>query len=124
MPLKDLEKRREYDRQWKRKNVDPEKRREYYRQWIKNNLEYDRKYSKEYRKKNDKKIKEKQKQWYKNKHPNCKSHNSYYDYETHRELAINSGINEVREWHECFKMGLVPDGIYRCPDQKFKKKYR
>ena len=42
-------------------------------------------------------------------------HSSHYDFETHRELAMNSGIQSKREWKECYKMGLFPDGIYQDP---------
>ena len=27
----------------------------------------------------------------------------YHDFETHRQLAINSGIQNQREWIECYK---------------------
>ena len=43
----------------------------------------------------------------------------FHDFETHRELAINSGIQNQREWSECCKMGLMPDGIYADPQQAF-----
>ena len=62
------------------------------------------------------------KECYRKKHPNVKRRDAYYDFETHRELAMNSGINGSREWHECYKMGLFPDGIYHSPDDVFKRK--
>ena len=46
----------------------------------------------------------------------------FHDFETHRELAITSGINDAREWKECYKLGLFPDGIYSNPDQAFGRK--
>ena len=84
---------------------DPEKRREYYQ----NNKEQKREYQRNYRKINN---------------PNVRRYNNlyhYYDFETHRELAMSSGIQSQREWIECHKMGLVPDGIYRNPYQAFRR---
>lgn len=75
---------------------DPEKSREYHR-------EYMRKFRKE-------------------KNPNAKHHGSYYDLETHRELAMNSGIQSQPEWCECHKRGFMPDGIYFTPDREFRRK--
>ena len=77
----------------------PEKRREWHR-------EYQREWAL-------KKAKE--------KNPNAK-HHSFYDFETHRELAINSGIQSQREWFECFKLELMPDGIYQNPNKVFRRK--
>ena len=83
----------EYKREWRKKNPeDKEKRREY------NRVKYLRN---------------------KKKDPNYKPQDSYHDFETHRELAINSGIQSQREWFECFKMGLFPDGIYSQPNHAF-----
>ncbi len=61
-------------------------------------------------------------EWYGKKHPNVKRHDSYYDFETHRELAMNSGIENMREWLECSKRGLLPDGIYSHPENIFRRK--
>ena len=113
MPIKDPEKRREYDRQWKKKNIDPEKRREHDRQWRKKNPE-------KYKQKLERhhlyygKTRTSKREYY--------PHNSYHDFETHRELAINCGIQNQREWFECFKLGLMPDGIYQNPNKAFGRK--
>ena len=72
---------------------DPEKRREYKREWY-------LKYAKE-------------------KNPNYKPQIKYYDFETHRELAMNSGIQSQPEWVECHQRGFLPDGIVQNPDRKF-----
>ena len=48
--------------------------------------------------------------------------NEFHDFETHRELAMSSGIRTQMEWYECHKMGLFPDGIYSNPDQSFGRK--
>ena len=50
--------------------------------------------------------------------------NEFHDFETHRGLAMSSGIRTQMEWYECHKMGLFPDGIYSNPDQAFSRKYR
>ena len=93
MARKDSEKRREYNREWRKKNK--EKNREYRIDYFRNR--------------------------YIKKHPNVKRRFSgYYDFETHRELAINSGIENMPEWIEVHQMGLMPDGIYRRPDQYLK----
>ena len=92
MPHKDPEKRKEYDRQWHKENKDPEKRREYQR--------------------NYRKI----------KNPNIKRHDSYLDFETHHQLAMSSGIQSQREWYECHRMRLLPDGIYQNPNKAFGRK--
>ena len=76
---------------------DPEKRREYYQ----NNKEQKREYQRNYRKINNPSVRH------------------YYDFETHRQLAMSSGIQCQREWYECHKMRLMPDGIYRNPNQAF-----
>ena len=69
---------------------------------------------------------------YRKEHPNVRPQSlsdmkercdSYYDFETHRELAINSGIEYIREWRECHTRGFMPDGIYRNPDKTFNPKY-
>ena len=67
------------------------------------------------------KQREYQRNYRKIKNPNYKPQDSYHDFETHRELAINSGIENSREWHECFKLGLMPDGIYLDPYQAFRR---
>ncbi len=87
---------------------DPEKAREYYRQWIEKTGKRDRS--------------EYMRQYYIKEHPNCKSRITYYDFETHRELAINSGIHLQREWYECHKRGFMPEGIYRSPHEAFGRK--
>jgi hypothetical protein len=46
----------------------------------------------------------------------------YYDYETHHELAMNSGIESSYEWIECYKLGFFPIGIYRDPSLAFGSK--
>ena len=61
-------------------------------------------------------------EWYRKKHPNAKHYDSYCDFETHRELAIHSGIQSKQEWRECFKLGLMPDGIYADPERVFRRK--
>jgi hypothetical protein len=67
-----------------------------------------------------------QRQWerenYRKKHPLSLHYDSYYDFETHRELAIHSGINYAKEWYECHTMGLMPNGIYHSPDRTFGRK--
>ena len=45
----------------------------------------------------------------------------FHDFETHRELAINSGIRTQREWTECSERGFLPDGIYSYPAKIFKR---
>ena len=75
---------------------DPEKRRE-----------YSREYMRKFRKINE---------------PNTKHRDSYCDFETHREFAMNSGIQSYNEWRECHTLGLMPDGIYRDPDRAFGRK--
>ena len=82
---------------------DQEKNREYQRQWRKNNPE---------------KRKEQQRQERKQK--GMRAHGSYYDFKTHLELASNSGIQNKREWFECIRLGLMPDGIFHNPDQAFR----
>ena len=86
---------------------DPEKNRENQRKWRERNPEKNREYQRNYRK---------------IKNPNIKPHDSYYDFETHRELAMNSGIENMREWFECSKRGLLPDGIYSHPENIFRRK--
>ena len=98
MPRKDPEERKEYQREWENRNK--EKRSEYRIEWRKEHPNYHIEHRK--------------------KHPNVKRHDSHYDFETHRELAMNSGIQNQREWFECSKRGLLPDGIYSHPDQSFR----
>ena len=62
------------------------------------------------------------KERYIKEHPNVKRHDSYHDFETHRELAMNSGIESMREWAECSRRGLLPDGIYSHPEDVFRRK--
>ena len=68
---------------------------------------------------------EKQKEYYRQykqkKNPNYKPHDSYYDFETHRELAMSSGIQSMREWRECFKLGFMPNWIYYSPERAFRR---
>ena len=47
---------------------------------------------------------------------------NFYDFQTHKELAVQSGIMNSREWVECHKMGLMPEGIYSKPERKFRRK--
>ncbi len=75
---------------------DPVKKKEYLGQWRKKNPNYYRE------------------RW-RNKNPM----QTYHDFETHHQLAINSGIETVLEWVMCHKMGLFPDGIYANPNQAF-----
>jgi len=93
MPIKDPEKRKEYHRQWKKEHPN------YNREWWRN--------------------------WQKKKDPNykpSKGHGVYHDLETHRELAMASGIKTQPEWCECHKRGFMPDGIYFSPDRGFRRK--
>ena len=55
---------------------DPEKRREYQRQWRKEHPSYHI-------------------EWVKKKYPNVKRRDFYYDFETHRELAINLSLIHI-----------------------------
>ena len=69
------------------------------------------------------KSREYQRKWYIKKHPNVKRRFSgYYDFETHRELAMSSGVENMREWIECSKLGLLPDGIHSHPEKAFGRK--
>ena len=110
-----LKKRRERQKKYMRK-IRKERER-----WRKENpekyMEYqkkDRAYKREWA---SKKAKE--------KNPNAKTGTRwsgfYYDFETHREFAMNSGIQNVREWYECHRRGFFPDGIYSQPNQAFRK---
>ena len=92
MPRKDPKKCR-----YKNFNTDLE----YMRQWKKEHPNYDRE---RYIKKNPIPM------------------HTYHDFETHRELAMSSGIRTHREWRECCKMGLIPNGIYSSPDRVFRRK--
>jgi len=49
------------------------------------------------------------------------SYKENYDLEAHHQLALNSGIQSYDEWLECWKLGMMPVGIVRRPDRKFKK---
>ena len=40
-----------------------------------------------------------------------------YDFQIHKELALNSGIKTQEEWHECVKLGFMPEGIYSDPSR-------
>ena len=69
------------------------------------------------------KSREYQRKWYIKKHPNVKRRFSgYYDFETHRELAMSSGVENMREWIECSKLRLLPDGIHSHPEKAFRRK--
>ena len=85
---------------------DQEKRREYHRQWKKEHPGYNRKWWRSWKKKKD---------------PNYKPRITFHDYETHRELAMASGIKTQPEWVECYKLGFMPDGIYFSPDREFRE---
>ena len=85
---------------------DLEKNREYQREWRKKNPDYSSKFHK---------------LLYRKKHPNVKHYDSYHDYETHHQLAMSSGIRTQKEWFECFKQGLMPDGIYTDPSRVFRR---
>ena len=122
MARKDPEKDREYDRKWKKEN--PEKFREYYKRNKKRILEKQREYQKT---RDPKKQKEYKRNWYlqyrQKKNPNYKPKVTFHDYETHHQLAMGSGIRTHREWVECYKLGLMPDGIYIDPAASFSKSY-
>ena len=47
---------------------------------------------------------------------------NFYNFQTHKELAVHSGIMNAKEWNECHKMGLMPEGIYSSPPRKFRRK--
>ena len=80
-----------------------------------------KKTDKEYRIKNAERLKEYGRE--RRKQKGMIPHDSHYDFETHRELAISSGISEAREWYECAKRGFLPDGIYHNPAQRvFRRK--
>ena len=100
MPRKDPEKNKEWQKQY-------HKRIEYHRQYHRDNKERRNKIRDEY---------------YRKKHPNCKPQDSYHDFETHRELAMSSGIRTQMEWRECCKIGLMPNGIHSRPDRVFMRK--
>ncbi len=86
-------------------------------------LERKKKNEQAWREKNRGRYRAHQKKYYLKIHPNARSRESYYDFETHREFAMNSGIECIREWRECFKLGFMPDGIYRNPDKTFSNYY-
>lgn len=81
-------------------------------------MEYQRQYHKDNKEKRNKMRAEN----YRKKHPNYKPRITHYDFETHRELAMNSGIQSQPEWRECSKRGLLPDGIHSRPDRVFRRK--
>tara|TARA_B100000029_G_scaffold328293_1_gene320612 strand:+ start:441 stop:872 length:432 start_codon:yes stop_codon:yes gene_type:complete len=83
--------------------------------WTINRKAYIKKYS------STDSFKEKAHKYYKKTYKPLSMSGRYYDFETHRELAINSGIENMPEWIEVHQMGLMPDGIYRRPDQYLKK---
>ena len=85
-------------------------------------LERKKKNEQAWREKNRGRYRALQKKSYLKIHPNTRSHDSYYDFETHHQLAIHSGIQSNQEWLECHKMGLFPDGIYANPAEAFKRK--
>ena len=68
------------------------------------------------------KAREYQRNYRKIKNPNIKRHDSYHDFETHHQLAINSGIQSQREWRECYIRGFMPNGIYIDPERSFRRK--
>ena len=106
MGYNDPEKQSEYHREWREKNK--ERNSDRHREWREKHMEYQRAKSREY---------------YREKHPNCKHrYGAYHDFETHHQLAINSGIETALEWRECVKLGLMPDGIYQNPADAFKRK--
>ncbi len=59
----------------------------------------------------------------KKKDPNYKPRitGRYYYFEAHHQLAMSSGIESAWEWRECFKLGLMPDGMYSNPDNAFRR---
>ena len=62
------------------------------------------------------------KERYRKEHPNAKRHESFYEFDTHYQLAIHSGIQSNHEWRECCKIGLMPNGIHSRPDRVFRRK--
>ena len=86
-------------------------------------LERKKKNEQAWREKNRGRYRALQKKSYLKIHPNTRSRDSYHDFETHRELAVNSGIQSQPEWVECHQRGFFPDGIYRNPDKTFNPKY-
>ena len=88
-------------------------------------------YMKKYRKAQKEKIAKYQKDWnekntehrkeYVRKKFNFKPRKTIFDLETHRQLAMNSGIETSREWQECYQLGLFPDGICCTPQEHFRK---
>ena len=116
------EKRREYNREYYQKNK--EKIREHNQKNKEKNKEKQREYDRknkekkrEYKEKNKEKIRE-----YKEKRLGRKiKRRVFYDLETHRQLAMNSGIETTVEWLEVYKMGMMPDGIVSQPSESFKK---
>ena len=103
---------------------DPAKSREYQREWREKHKETESDRHREWRNKNPEKFRAKSREYYREKHPNCKHRYGvfHHDFETHRQLAINCGIETALEWKMCHKMGLFPDGIYQDPAEAFKRK--
>ncbi len=110
MPFKDPEKRKQYQkkRYWKKRSQIIERVKKWRNQpdikERRNELERIR-YAKN---------KDVDKRWLKS--------TKYYDFETHRQLAIHSGIKTVSEWFECYRLGFFPIGIYCSPEQMFQSK--
>ncbi len=121
MPIKDPEKRREYQRQYRKEHpnyqIDVLKKMKKNPERYKQHCLKGRQYHSDNRERRNKTRLE---SYYKT-HPNSKPRITHYDFETHRELAINSGIQQQREWYECHKMGLMPDGIYRNLHEAFRR---
>ena len=113
------EQQREYKREYYQKNKEKnkEQQREYKREYREKNKEKLREHIREYREKNKEKIRE-----HNQKRLGRKiKRRVFYDLETHRQLAMNSGIETVREWIEVYKMGMMPDGIVCRLSEFFKK---
>ncbi len=100
------------DRRYREDSDYAEKQREHQRSRYREDLDY------------AEKQREYQRNYRKIKNPNIKPRDSYCDFETHREFAMNSGIQSYNEWRECFKLGLMPDGIYSSPDREFRRNGR
>lgn len=47
-----------------------------------------------------------------------------YNFQIHKELALNSGVKTQEEWMECCALGFMPEGIYSDPSRvkEFNKK--
>ena len=46
--------------------------------------------------------------------------NQFYDFETHKTFARESGFESYNEWEEVSSKGWLPNGIYRNPQRSFK----